>query len=104
MIIRRSVIISLVICLPVSGGPQGRGFPANPILAQTATPITATTTATTKRAPSLSVCVREITDYVFGGYRGEFRSPPSADGNPRRAIVITWKDFPSQRLVFCHEG
>src|SRR5437667_10067138 len=51
-----------------------------------------------------SLAVREADDYVFGGYRGEFHSPPSADGNPRRAVVITWSEFPNRRFVFCHEG
>src|SRR5688500_4214506 len=53
--------------------------------------------------PAPGVSVREVNDYVFGGYGGEFVSPPSADGNPRKAIVVTWPDRP-KRFVFCHEG
>ena len=49
------------------------------------------------------VSVAEVTDYVFGGYQGEFGSPPHADGNPRKAVVIYWRDFP-YRFVFSHEA
>ena len=49
------------------------------------------------------VSIREVDDYVFGGYRGRFTSPPSADGNPRRAFIVTWRDRP-YRFVFSHEG
>jgi hypothetical protein len=45
----------------------------------------------------------EVADYVFGGYRGDFPSPPHADLNPKKAIIILWKNFPF-RFVFCHEG
>jgi hypothetical protein len=40
---------------------------------------------------------------VFGGYKGTFVSPPSADRNPRRAIVVEWSGRP-ERLVFWHEA
>jgi hypothetical protein len=49
------------------------------------------------------VSVREVSDYVFGNYRGEFPSPPHADLNPKRAYIVRWKDFPF-RFVFTHEG
>src|SRR5205823_5409196 len=49
------------------------------------------------------VNVRRVEDYVFGGYTGQFVSPPSADGNPRRAVVVEWKGQPG-RLVFWHEA
>lgn len=49
------------------------------------------------------VTVREAADYVFGGYKGEFVSPPSADGNPRRAVIVEWPGQ-SWRLVFWHEA
>lgn len=49
------------------------------------------------------VSVAEVSDYVFGGYRGEFKSPPHADINPKKAFVIHWRDFP-QRFVFSHEA
>lgn len=45
----------------------------------------------------------EVSDYVFGNYRGDFPSPPHADLNPRKAFVVSWKDFPF-RFVFCHEA
>ena len=46
--------------------------------------------------------MREVDDYVFGGYAGDFTSPPSADMNPRRALIVSWRDFP-HRFVFAHE-
>jgi hypothetical protein len=49
------------------------------------------------------VSVREVNDYVFGNYRGEFASPPSADGNPKRAVIVQWEGKPF-RFVFSHEG
>jgi hypothetical protein len=55
------------------------------------------------RKEVIGVSVAEVSDYVFGGYRGEFPSPPHADGNPRRAFVIRWEGLP-YRFVFSHEG
>ncbi len=49
------------------------------------------------------VSVREVSDYVFGNYQGDFPSPPHADFNPKKAFIIFWKDFPF-RFVFAHEG
>src|SRR5688572_174273 len=52
-------------------------------------------------APGVSV--HEVSDYAFGNYAGSFASPPQADGNPRKAFVVTWHDRP-YRFVFPHEG
>ncbi len=52
-------------------------------------------------APGVSI--HEVSDYLFGDYAGEFTSPPQADGNPRKAFIVTWPDRP-QRFVFSHEG
>jgi len=61
-----------------------------------------TTMAALKRVAKLSIA--EVPDYVFGGYSGSMLpSPPHADGNPKRALIITWKEFPF-RFVFAHEG
>jgi hypothetical protein len=49
------------------------------------------------------VSVAEVNDYVFGGYRGDFPSPPHADLNPRKAFIISWSDTP-YRFVFSHEA
>jgi len=54
--------------------------------------------------PAHGVRAVEVSDYAFGGYRGDFPAPPHADLNPHRAVVILWKDFPSFRFVFAHEG
>jgi hypothetical protein len=45
----------------------------------------------------------EVSDYAYGGFRGEMKSPPHADLNPGKAFVIFWKDF-SYRFVFSHEA
>jgi hypothetical protein len=55
------------------------------------------------RTHAAEVTVREVDDYVFGGYRGDFQSPPSADNNPRRAVIVEWAGKP-WRFVFAHEG
>jgi hypothetical protein len=45
----------------------------------------------------------EVSDYVYGNYRGGFPSPPHADLNPRRAFIVQWEHFP-YRFVFSHEA
>jgi hypothetical protein len=54
-------------------------------------------------ARAADVRVRVVDDYVFGGYTGKFVSPPSADGNPRRAVIVEWNGRP-ERFVFWHEA
>ena len=49
------------------------------------------------------VSVVEVSDYVYGNYKGDFPAPPHADGNPKKAFIVFWKDFP-YRFVFSHEG
>ena len=49
------------------------------------------------------VSVVEVSDYVFGNYQGDFPSPPHADGNPKKAFIVYWKNLP-YRFVFSHEG
>ncbi len=49
------------------------------------------------------VTLYELTNYVYGGYAGPMVSPPHADLNPKRALVIAWEEF-SFRFVFSHEG
>ncbi len=51
---------------------------------------------------SKGVSVAEVSDYVYGNYQGELKYPPNADGNPKKAFVIYWKDF-SYRFIFAHE-
>ena len=56
-----------------------------------------------RKAKIGAVSAFEVSDYVFGGYEGDFPSPPHADNNPKKAIVVCWKNFPF-RFVFSHEG
>src|SRR5882757_3172694 len=56
-----------------------------------------------KRMTTGGVSAVEVSDYVYGNFRGSFVSPPSADLNPRKAIIVFWKDLP-YRFVFSHEA
>ena len=50
------------------------------------------------------VLATEIHDFAPFGYTGPFTpSPPHADLNPRRAVIITFRDHP-HRFVFSHEA
>jgi hypothetical protein len=49
------------------------------------------------------VSVVEVSDYVYGNYRGDFNAPSHADINPRKAFVIYWRDF-NYRFIFAHEA
>jgi hypothetical protein len=49
------------------------------------------------------VSVREVDDYVFGGYTGDFTSPPHANLRPKCAVIVTWSDQ-AYRFVFSHEA
>ncbi len=50
------------------------------------------------------VWVETREDYDPGRYRGPLRpSPPHADGNPRRAVIVRWRAHAAQ-LVFSHEA
>ncbi|HLM56276.1 MAG TPA: hypothetical protein VK422_09185, partial [Pyrinomonadaceae bacterium] len=61
------------------------------------------TTAELNDVKTAGVSVVEVSDYRYGGYAGELKSPPHADLNPGKAFVIFWKDFP-YRFVFSHEA
>ncbi len=61
-------------------------------------------TAELARKAVKGVAAVEVSDYAPGHYRGDLRpSPPHADMNPKKAIVVVWENFP-QRFVFCHEA
>ncbi len=50
------------------------------------------------------VRVVEVSDYVFGNYRGSLApSPPHADMNPKRAFIVVWEGKP-HKFVFWHEA
>jgi hypothetical protein len=56
-----------------------------------------------KNVRTSGVSAAEVSDYVYGNYRGDFASPTHADINPKKAFIIFWKDF-DYRLVFSHEA
>jgi hypothetical protein len=61
------------------------------------------TVADLKGHVTKGVSVVEVSDYVFGNYQGELKYPPNADGNPKKAFIVFWKDF-SYRFIFAHES
>jgi hypothetical protein len=61
------------------------------------------TMAELKQAKTSGVSVAEVSDYVYGNYAGDFKGESHADGNPKKAFIIFWKDF-NYRFVFSHEA
>jgi len=54
--------------------------------------------------PNTGVRAIEVNDFVYPGYRGKLEpAPPHADLNPKKAIIIVWKNY-SHRLMFSHEA
>jgi hypothetical protein len=50
------------------------------------------------------VSAREVSDYAPGRYTGPLTpSPPHADINPKKAVVVFWKNN-AERFVFSHEA
>ena len=46
----------------------------------------------------------EVNDYVYGNYEGPLTpSPPHADQNPKKAIIVVWEGKP-EKFVFWHEA
>jgi hypothetical protein len=46
----------------------------------------------------------EVSDYMFGNYKGQLAPcPPHADQNPQKAIIIVWEGKPN-KFVFWHEA
>src|SRR5258708_7730674 len=50
------------------------------------------------------VAAVEVNDYAPGHYAGELKpSPPHADLNAKKAVVVFWKNHP-EKFVFSHEA
>jgi hypothetical protein len=86
-----------------SGVAASADLRVKPLAVSTLSRVQPITMEQLRRRQREGVSVTEVTDYVFGNYTGDFPSPPHADGNPKKALVITWRDFP-YRFVFAHEG
>jgi hypothetical protein len=80
-------------------GRAERGGAPDPIFVKPA-PITMAELAKLKLEGVRAV---EVSDYVYGNYQGEFLSPPHADFNPRKAVILVWEDKP-YKFVFWHEA
>ena len=62
------------------------------------------TMAELAKRTTLGVSALEVNDYAPGHYTGALTpSPPHADMNARKAVVVFWRDHP-QRFVFSHEA
>lgn len=62
------------------------------------------TLAELAKRKTTGVSAYEVDDYAPGLYKGSLKpSPPHADLNPRKAIIVIWKDG-SHRFVFSHEA
>ena len=78
----------------------GAGDGPGPVLEKAAP----TTMARLARMATTGVSAVEVSDYAPGHYAGPLTpSPPHADLNPGKAVVVFWKDRP-QRFVFSHEA
>ncbi len=63
-----------------------------------------TTLAELAKRTTPGVSAVEVTDYAPGGYQGELQpSPPHADMNAKKAVVVFWKNH-THRFVFSHEA
>ncbi len=65
---------------------------------------TPVTMAEMAKQTTLGVSAVEVTDYAPGHYTGALTpSPPHADMNAKKAVVVFWKDQ-AQRFIFGHEA
>jgi hypothetical protein len=99
---RINTVLVAALLFMLANGARGADTPT-PSLSPAFTKPGPITMAELAEAKTSAVSVSEVSDYVFGGYTGDFKSPPHADGNPRKAFIIQWKDRP-YRFVFSHEG
>jgi hypothetical protein len=64
----------------------------------------AVTMAALAQQVTTGVAAVEVTDYAPGHYQGPLTpSPPHADMNARKAVVVYWRDHP-ERFTFSHEA
>jgi len=90
---------ALLVAAPRAGHPQVSGGP-DPVFEKPA-PLSMAELA--KRTPE-GVSAVEVDDYAPGHYTGALTpSPPHADMNAKKALVVFWKGHP-QRFVFSHEA
>jgi len=89
---------------PVAGAAGDSASPQHAVpdpLYQKPAPITV---AELDQRQTAGVSAFEVSDYAPGRYQGSLEpSPPHADLNPRKAIIVIWKDR-SHRFVFSHEA
>ena len=96
----KAALLGVALWCLVAGWPAGATDGPDPIC-QKGEPVTMAELA--KRTTD-GVAAIEVKDYAPGHYPGPMiPSPPHADFNAGKAVVVFWKD-PSQRFVFSHEA
>ncbi len=86
---------------PTEGAASAQGAVAPDPLYKKPSPITLAELA---KLRTTGVSAFQVSDYAPGHYRGSLEpSPPHADLNPKKAIIVSWKDR-SHRFVFSHEA
>jgi hypothetical protein len=94
-----TILPAAIACLTLAAAARAEDGP-DPIFEKPA-PITMAELAQ-RRTDGVSAL--EVSDYAPGHYTGKLSpSPPHADMNPRKAVVVFWKDH-SERFVFSHEA
>jgi len=91
-----SVLLGALLCAAPGGTDE----------APAATPTDVPPISMTKlvEMPTAGVAAVEVDDYAPGHYTGPLSpSPPHADGNPKKAVVVYWKDA-GYRFIFGHEA
>jgi hypothetical protein len=84
----------------IAAAPAGAADGPDPVLVKPAP----ATMAELARQTLSGVSAVEVTDYAPGRYKGPLApSPPHADMNPKRAVIVAWKDH-AHRFVFSHEA
>ncbi len=97
-----TIMHSLSVCLaamlwPLAIRAQEESVPI------TQQPVPLTMAALAKQTTS-GVSAVEVNDYAPGHYTGVLSpSPPHADMNAKKAVVVYWKDY-SHRFIFSHEA
>src|SRR4051812_41464114 len=94
----KRIVSAIVIALCGAGGVPAQR--ASDLTFRRVAPVSMSELKSLKTA---GVSVVEVSDYVYGNYQGDFKSPPHADLNPKKAFVIYWRDRP-ERFVFSHEA
>jgi hypothetical protein len=97
---RRLLALSIIVAWALSDTAASAEEGPDPVFEK---PVPISMAELAKRSTE-GVSALEVSDYAPGHYTGKLSpSPPHADMNPRKAVVVFWKDH-SERFVFSHEA